>query len=160
VAHSIVKNAISPYWVIVANQSKAEFCAQSKHKGRIEKIFSIVNDEAKQKAADLISDRGGRRFGKQSAARHALSGQHSLKDNSSLQFSRVIAQRMIQIQNESQISGFAIIAAPRFLGVLRKAIEIAGGMPPSLTVDKDVVDQDERVIERILANNQRTERML
>jgi len=45
----------------------------------------------------------------------------------------------------------ALIAAPRFLGVLRDALAIAGKVNPVLTIDKEMVGQDAVVIEKLLA---------
>jgi protein required for attachment to host cells len=54
--------------------------------------------------------------------------------------------------HEGNCRGFALVAAPRFLGVLRSAISVATTAEPYATVDKEVVGQDEAVIEKLLAN--------
>jgi len=56
------------------------------------------------------------------------------------------------VMHEGDCRGFALVAAPRFLGLLRDAISIATTAEPYATVDKEVVGQDTAVIEKLLAN--------
>ncbi len=43
-----------------------------------------------------------------------------------------------------------LIAAPRFLGVLRDALEKTGNVIPSVTIDKEMVGRDAADIEKLL----------
>jgi protein required for attachment to host cells len=54
--------------------------------------------------------------------------------------------------HDGSCRGFALVAAPRFLGVLREAVSVATSVEPYATVDKEVVDQDTTVIEKLLKN--------
>ena len=49
-----------------------------------------------------------------------------------------------------QCLGFALVAAPRFLGLLRAEISTLVNVEPYNTVDKEVVGSDEAVIEKLL----------
>lgn len=146
-----VTSVDSPVWIVVADNATAEFCIQPSKSGRVDRMFTLESDAARSKTEDIISDRGGRSFDSHGQGRHTLSPRHEPKEVESLKFARKIAKRLVEIENGEPVSGIILIAAPRFLGMLRKAIDIAGGMTPCRTIDKDVVGQDERFLEQLLA---------
>ena len=67
-------------------------------------------------------------------------------------FAKKIAERIGKAMHDGSCLGFALIVAPGFLGVLRKAVSVATTVEPYATVDKQVVDQDATVIEKLLAS--------
>lgn len=143
----------APYWIVVADSASAEFCRQAKSGSRVDKLFMLENSAVRKKSAALISDRGGRSFDSHGKGRHTMSNRHEPKEIQALQFARTVARRLVQIQSEEEVCGVVLIAAPRFLGMLRKAIDVTGGKGPYFTIDKDMVGHEERDIERIISEN-------
>lgn len=139
------------YWVVVADESKAIVYGRDSLSGPLRELFSVNNDVARKKMDDLISDSGGRSFDSQGKGRHTMSGEQSDPQKvAALAFAKQIAERIAQTMHDGSCRGFALIAAPRFLGVLRKAISVATTAEPYATVDKEVVNQDIAVIEKLL----------
>ena len=54
--------------------------------------------------------------------------------------------------HKGAFAGFALIAAPKFLGLLRQELAVATKAEPWVTINKDVVGQRETVIEELLGS--------
>lgn len=74
------------------------------------------------------------------------------KKIAAMAFAKQIAERIVKGMYDGSSRGFALVAAPRFLGVLRDAISIATTVEPYATFDKVMVGQDAAVIEKLLAS--------
>lgn len=144
--------ARSTDWIVVANEATAEIYARATRHGSLEKILTFHNDAARGREAELASDREGRSFDSHGQGRHAMTREKSgPKRHAAEAFAREVAARLEKGLHDGHCAGYALIAAPRFLGMLRK--ELGGpGMPePLLTMDKDVVGRDLEVIGKLLA---------
>jgi protein required for attachment to host cells len=140
------------YWVVVTDESKAIVYGRDSISGPLRELFSLDNDVARKKMDQLISDSGGRSFDSHGKGRHTMSSDQSDPQKAAaMAFAKQIAERVAQAMHDGSCRGFALVAAPRFLGVLRKAISIATTAEPYATVDKEVVNQDAAVIEKLLA---------
>jgi len=141
------------YWVVVADEANAIVYAHDSRSGPLHEVFSLNNDEARKKTDQLISDSGGRSFDSFGKGRHTMSNEKSdPKKTFATAFAKQIAGRIATVTHDGSCRGFALVAAPRFLGVLRDAISKATSAKPYATVDKEVVGQDTAVIEKLLAN--------
>jgi len=144
----------TPYWtVVVADESSALFYARDSMSGPLHELFSLDNDTARKKMDQLISDSGGRSFDSYGKGRHTMGHEKAdPKKIAALAFAKQIAERIVKGMYDGSSRGFALVAAPRFLGILREAISITTTVEPYATVDKEVVGQDTAVIEKLLAN--------
>jgi len=146
--------ATAPYWtVVVADESRVLFYARDSMSGPLRELFSLDNDTARKKTDQLISDSGGRSFDSYGKGRHTMGHEKAdPKKIAAMAFAKQIAERIVKGMYDGSSRGFALVAAPRFLGVLREAISITTTVEPYATVDKEVVGQDTEVIEKLLAN--------
>jgi protein required for attachment to host cells len=67
-------------------------------------------------------------------------------------FAKDIAEKIAAEFHKGTCRGYAVIAAPRFLGLLRQEFATVVKDEPYASVAKDVVAQDESVIEHLLEN--------
>jgi protein required for attachment to host cells len=105
------------------------------------------------KTGDLLSDRGGRSFDSHGQGRHTMgSDRDAPQQQSAKVFAKDIAQDIATELRGGGCRGYAVIAAPRFLGLLRPEFAAAVRDEPYATVAKDVVGQDAAVIENLLEN--------
>lgn len=142
------------FWIVVADESRAIVYAQDLKKDPILEILSLENSVAREKMENLISDRAGRSFDSYGEGRHAMSKETSdVKQQASIAFAKEIANRVSGAINDGYCRSFALIAAPRFLGLLRDALATAGNATPVATIDKQVVGQDAAFIEKLLADH-------
>jgi len=141
------------YWVVVADESNAIVYARDTLHGPLRELFSLENEAARKKTEQLISDSGGRSFDSYGKGRHTMvSEKADPKKTAATAFAKQIAGRIAKVMHEGDCRGFALVAAPRFLGVLRRAISVETTAEPYASVDKELVGQDTSVIEKLLAN--------
>ena len=141
------------YWVVVADEAVAIVYARETLRGPLHEQFSLDNEVARMKTEHLISDSGGRSFDSYGKGRHTMSSEKAdPKKTAAMAFAKLIAGRVAKVMHDGSCRGFALVAAPRFLGLLRDAIAIATAVEPYATVAKEVVGQDTAVIEKLLAS--------
>ena len=146
-------NSEKVFWVVVADESNAIVYARDTRSGPLRKVFSLDNEAARLKTEQLISDSGGRSFDSKGKGRHTMTSEKvDPKKHAASMFAKQIAERIGKVMHDGSCRGFALVAAPRFLGVLRDAVSVATSAEPYATVDKAVVGQDTTVIERLLAS--------
>ena len=140
-------------WVVVADRSKAIVYARDALRSPLRELFSLDNEAAQKKTDELITDRGGRSFDSHGKGRHTMSHEKAdPKQVAAMAFAKQIAGRIAKALHEGDCRGFALVAAPGFLGLLRPAISITTTTEPYATIDKEVVGQDAAVIEKLLAS--------
>ena len=140
------------FWVIVADESQAVVYTRDSRSGPLSQAFSLANEVARMKTSELISDSGGRSFDSKGKGRHTMTNERDdAKTHAAQQFARDIAARIAKVVHDGSCRGFALVAAPRFLGELRSAVSGATNEEPYATVDKDVVGKDTATIEKLLA---------
>jgi protein required for attachment to host cells len=142
------------YWVVVADEASAIVYARDTLSGPLRELLSLDNEAARMKTDQLISDSGGRSFDSHGKGRHTMTSEKAdPKKTAAAAFAKQIAGHVAKVMHDGSCRGFTLVAAPRFLGVLRSAISIATTTEPYATVDKEVVGQDTAVIEKLLAGH-------
>lgn len=141
-------------WIVVADEFQALFYAREKKFGPLRELSSMKNEMAREKLENLVSDRGGRSFDSMGKGRHAYANEKSdAKSHSYAAFAKDIAERINAGRQDNQFDKLGVIAAPRFLGVLRSALAKAG-VEADLTIDKEVTGRDTAVIQKLLDEHQ------
>lgn len=139
------------YLVIVADEYRAIFYARDTMTGPLRKLRTFTNESARMKTGELLTDRGGRSFDSHGQGRHTMGGD---RDAPQQQLARAFAKDIAEViaaeTRKGTCRGYAVIAAPRFLGLLRQEFASVVREDPYATVDKDVVGQDEAAIEKLL----------
>jgi len=139
------------YWVVVADESRAIVYVRDKKHSPLAKLFQLENAVARQKTSSLISDRGGRSFDSHGQGRHTMTREKTdPKKHAAVAFAKEIAGRIAKAKHEGSCRDYSLVAAPRFLGILRDALETAGHADALQTIDKDMVGQDTTAIEELL----------
>ena len=124
------------YWVVVADEFQASIYSRAKKFSDLQAISELKNEVAREKLENLISDRGGRAFDSFGQGRHAYTKENDAKSQSNLAFARDIAAAL-KSSRRNDSDGLIVIAAPRFLGVLRSALGRVG-LEADLAIDKEV----------------------
>ncbi len=150
-----MNNAVPPsqksYWVVVADESRAIFYAREMKRSPLNELFQLENEVARQKTESQISDRGGRSFDSQGQGRHTMAREKTdPKKHVAIAFAKEIAGKIAKARHAGSCRDYSLVAAPRFLGLLRDALEIAGYADALQSIDKDMVGQDTTTIEKLL----------
>ncbi|MGI9223719.1 MAG: host attachment protein [Woeseiaceae bacterium] len=139
------------YLVVVADEASAILYMRDTLYGPLTKWRTLSNDAARMKTEALISDRGGRSFDSHGQGRHTMGGEKAgPKQHIATVFAKTIAELVADDMQSGRCRGFALIAAPRFLGELRREIRTLVKTEPYATVNKAVAVSDESVIEKLL----------
>ena len=141
------------YWVVVADESRAVIYTRERRRSPLIEMTSLSNAQARKKTGDLISDRGGRSFDSHGQGRHTMAKEKSdPKQHSAAVFAKQIAERIGRATHDGSLRGYALVAAPRFLGLLRDALSHASNVEPYATVDKEMVGHGASDIGKLLDN--------
>lgn len=139
------------YWIVVADESRATFYAREQRRSPLIELFSLENATSRMKTGELLADRGGRSFDSFGAGRHTMAGEKAdPKKHAATAFAKQIAERIGKVTHDGSCRGYALIAAPRFLGLLRDAVSRSCKFEPFKTVDKDVVGRDAAVLQKLV----------
>jgi protein required for attachment to host cells len=146
-----INRAEKTYWVVVADESKAIFYTRDTRRAPLLEFLKLENAAGRMKAGEILADRGGRSFDSVGAGRHTMAVEKSdPKKQAATGFARQIAERIGEATHDGSCRGYALIAAPRFLGMLRSAASKKCQFEPFTTIDKDVVGQDTAVLKKLV----------
>jgi protein required for attachment to host cells len=139
------------YWVVVADESRAIFYTRDTRRAPLLEFFALDNEAGRKKAGEILADRGGRSFDSVGAGRHTVAVEKTdPKKHAATAFARQVAERIGKVTHDGSCRGYALIAAPRFLGMLRDAVSRKCKFEPFKTIDKDVVGQDTAVLQKLV----------
>jgi len=137
------------FLVIVADESKAIAYTRASKSGPLQESHAFENQSARLKTGDILADKGGRSFDSHGRGRHTMVGDP--KQHLAEGFARDIAEHIATDVRSGQCRGYALVAAPHFLGMLRAELSSHTSTKPYVTVDKNVAGQAKAVIEELLA---------
>jgi protein required for attachment to host cells len=139
------------YWVVVADESQAIFYTRDTRRAPLLEFLALDNEAGRMKSGEILADRGGRSFDSFGAGRHTMGVEKAdPKRHAATAFARQIAQRIGKATHDGSCRGYALIAAPRFLGMLRDTVSRECQFEPFKTVDKDVVGQETAVLQKLV----------
>ena len=139
------------FWVVVADESRAAVYARETKRGPMRELFELDNPDGRKKPGELVTDRGGRAFDSGGQGRHAMGQEKSgPKGQIAAAFAKQIATRIGKATHNGECRGYVLVAAPRFLGVLRDAVATNCSVAPYKTIDKDVVGRDTGFLQKLV----------
>ena len=133
-------------WILVAHEAGARvFENQGPGKG-IVLIEDIEHAQGRERDGEMVSDRPGRSFRKNSGdpRRAAMSSSEGPHDRAVAGFARDLAHKLQQGRVHNEYQRLVLVAPPRFLGLLRASLD---GPTQQLVVgslDKDLAKVKER----------------
>ncbi len=128
-------------WVVVADEAIARFLERPDDGGDLREVDQLTDPAARADRADLRRDAHGRRGSTVTAS----AGDDELHQEAAL-FARRVAERLAEAQQKQHHGALRVVAAPRFLGYLRKALprQVSDAVVDEL--DKDLVRLDPRAL--------------
>ncbi|MGB5333236.1 MAG: host attachment protein [Woeseiaceae bacterium] len=139
------------YWIVVADESHAIIYTRNTRRGPLQKLYSLDNADGRKKAGELLADRGGRSYDSFGAGRHTMAKEKTdPKKHVAMAFAKKIAERIGKVTHDGSCRGYALVAAPRFLGMLRDAVSTTCKFEAFKTIDKEVVDRDTAFLKKLV----------
>ena len=142
------------FLVVVAEESKAVVYRRAALSAPLQETTTFENEAARLKTGEILADTGGRSFDSHGHGRHTMANEKAdPKKQRAVQLARDVAEYITADVHKGTCRGYALVAAPKFLGMLRAELTRHTPMEPYATVDKNVVDQAKSVIEKLLAES-------
>ena len=137
--------------VVVADSGRARvYGMENKGKPMVE-LADFIHTEARLRAHELLSDRQGRTFDSKGSTRHAKETRNPIKLQQATKFAQEISAYIETERKKNKFSNLVLVAAPGFLGILRKALGRESGKLITRQINKDLVLMQEDVIRDHLA---------
>lgn len=106
-------------WVIVADSSRARIFSSTGRNSPLIEIETLVHPEARLHQGDLVSDHAGHEGGA-AAVGHDLGGEPGARHEEAVRFAHQLIQVLEKARSSGRFEQLYIIAAPAFLGIMRK----------------------------------------
>ena len=136
-------------WVLVADSSRARIFSAASSTSPLTEFHTLVHPESRQHEQDITSDLPGSQAG-QDGRHHGVSGKTEPKKTEATNFAKTISDYLQKSINKHAYTGLVIVAAPAFLGLLRKHIRPETLKCVTLELDKDLTQHSADDIRRHL----------
>lgn len=116
---------MSNYVVVVADAARARIFSRTKKFSPLQEETVLTHPESRLQRQDLVSDRAGtvhesRTHGESQAEEPTDPKRHEAES-----FAREVANHLHQRRHNGGLEGLTLVAEPRFLGLLRSALDEA-----------------------------------
>ncbi len=105
-------------WVLVADNSRARIFHSEKPAGALREIKDLTHPEARLHEGDLVTDKGGRDRG--AAGSHSVGNAQAHRQDGAEKFAADVCAELDKSRAGDEVHKLYIVAAPTFLGLLRK----------------------------------------
>jgi protein required for attachment to host cells len=128
-------------WVVVAHQTGARFMEHRPGFGRhLTLVHEIEHPDGRKKNKDIDSDRAGESFtgARESGGLRAMHHEHSAHDHVIERFAKELASQLARGRAEGRFDDLILVAEPKFLGLLREALDSTTTRHVVSSVTKDL----------------------
>ena len=137
-------------WVLVADNSRARFFAAEKAASPLNEVRDLTYPEARLHEGDLVTDKGGRDRNPSTGGAHGLGIESAHKQDGADRFAQQVCSELEAARNTGEFSKLYVVAAPTFLGLLRKHQSPALRQLVAGEVDKNLSTKDPAAIRKQL----------
>ncbi|MEQ8660814.1 MAG: host attachment protein [Gammaproteobacteria bacterium] len=125
-------------WLVVADRSGARIMAVRDGGKVLEPRVTLEHPEGRLQDRQIDSDRPGRSFDSGGEGRHAMTREESASERIAADFAREIASHLDKARGAGRLDELVLVAEPRFLGLLRDAVDKHTAGCVIASVDKDL----------------------
>lgn len=135
-------------WIVVADAGRARIFHSVKHSRQIGEIQDMVNPSAREPSRELVTDADGRVFarGGKGQPSHAAEPRADPVEHETELFAKRVAEALEKGRTGGKYDEVCLIAAPRFLGLLRANLGKVTRRMVSLEIDKDLSQKTDKEI--------------
>mgnify|MGYP000093132785 FL=1 len=128
---------MSAIWVVVADSSRARIFSAEKPASPLVEIQTLAHPQARLHEGDLVSDKAGRDRNP-GATSHDMGNESDTKREEAIRFANQVCSTLEAGRTSGQFEKLYVIAAPSFLGILRKHQSNALGKLVTAEVSKNL----------------------
>ena len=136
--------------VVVADSGRARVYGMEKKGKPMLELADLLHSEARMREHEIVSDRAGRAFDSRGSGRHAMEQSSPFRVQEATKFAQQVCAFIDTEMNKHNFTDLVLIAAPEFLGIMRKTLSKEAGKLVSREIDKDLVAKRESVIRKYL----------
>lgn len=137
-------------WVVIGHRAGARIF---EHRGP-GKGLSLIRDRqhplGRVKESEAYADRNGRAFDSHGMGRHGYGHQESSHDRAAADLARDLADTLTAARNENRFRRLVLVAEPKFLGMMRDALDPETAKLVSSELRKDLANVDEQALPKHL----------
>jgi protein required for attachment to host cells len=135
-------------WILAANASRARLFEVVPHADTPREIADFSNAAGRAHERDLQSDASGRLYGKGEHVQGHATVEGSIAEHETDRFAESLRDQLARDHAQHKFGQLWIVAAPAFLGLLRK--NLPPGLAPAVefTLDKDYTAESPRELFR------------
>ncbi len=137
-------------WVLVADNARARFFAAEKAASPLSELRDLAYPEARLHEGDLVTDKGGRDRNSSTGGAHGLGTESAHKHDGADRFAQQVCDELESARTGGQFEKLYVVAAPTFLGLLRKHQSAALRQLVAGEVDKNLSTKDPATIRKQL----------
>jgi protein required for attachment to host cells len=112
-------------WVVVADAGRARIFSVAQADGVLEEVVDFVNPDARLQDHDTLSARRGHVNQGPGGIGHAFEPRETHAEHVAETFAKDLCHRLGVAQQAGQVARIYLLAAPRFLGLLRQNFDAA-----------------------------------
>jgi protein required for attachment to host cells len=136
-------------WVLVADAYRARLFGAERPASPLSELRDLASPEARLHERDLVSDKGGRDTNRM-AGGHGLGDNRSHKQDIADRFAQQVCELLESARVAGELSKLYVIAAPAFLGLLRKHQSPSLRQLVAAEIDKSLASQEPASIRKHL----------
>jgi len=137
--------------IVVADSSRARIFTVDTAHSPLNEIETLVHPEGRMHEQAMVSDLPGKDAGKGGAGDHAFQEKVEPKEHEMIAFAKRISDYLESARKANQLKKLVIIAAPEFLGELRKHLSTETSEKIIYELDKNIAHHNEEDIRKHLS---------
>lgn len=141
---------MSKAWIVVANQSEARIYSLDRPRGALVELRRLEHEAGHVREGEMVSDRPGRAFQRVGNVRSAMEPEVDPKEQEAMRFAKEISDHLDGGQQQGRFDRLVLVAAPHFLGLLRKALSSATAKYVTEEIAKNLVQYEAQEIRQHL----------
>jgi len=140
---------MSKTWVVVGSRTGARIFEHAGPGRGLALLRSVDHPEGRKLSSEIDTDRSGRTFNKAShgaggAPGHSMDREVAAHDQEAVMFARSLASTLREGRMQNACGRIVLVAEPRFLGMLRDALDAQTSKLVSDSVAKDLANVEQR----------------
>ncbi|HET7598086.1 MAG TPA: host attachment protein [Burkholderiales bacterium] len=144
-------------WIVVADRSRARIFEEARSPRSVQEIADFVNPAGRARHSELTTDAEGRSRSTGLGTRaHSESPGTSADVHEAERFSREVAEYLEHARNEHRFERLWLVAAPKFLAMLRKSLSREAHKLVEEAVAKDLSRSNLREIDDFIVGRRKT----
>jgi len=136
--------SMSTTWILTANRSGARLFERHGKDMAVRLVQDIPHPQGRLQNRDIDADKPGRAFDSLGQGRHSVGTAHAPTEEVAMKFARILAELLYKGRTAHAYDQVVLVADPKFLGMLRGALDEPTAALVTQTVHKDLPDVSEK----------------